>query len=207
MKTSIIVEMREQIAKLPAESRHELASLFAKVVERYEKVVERYEQHDLLQKHAHSVANAAIDKLLETVPHDNIEDWLHSTAASRAEEGDLGGLMSLLNYGRWRERPQGIRLTNRECRILLDILEGKRKLPRRANNKANSALIIAHYSFLLELDGMPTEAAIKSTEALYGVKRSSIFSARKQYRLVGDEPDAETRRALIAAFEATAARS
>jgi hypothetical protein len=66
---------------------------------------------------------------------------------------------------------------------------------------------IAHYSFLLELNGMPTESAIKSTEALYGMKRSSIFAARKKYPLLGDEPDAETRRTLIAAFEADAARS
>jgi hypothetical protein len=211
---ALVAEMREQIAKLPTESRHELASLVADVVERYEQkylLYEQhrllYEQHRLLYEHARTTATAAAEKLLESVSHDNMEDWLHSTAAPRAEEGHLGDLMLLLNYGRWSERPQGIRLTNRECRILLEILEGKRRPPRRANKKAERAMVVAHYSFLLELDGMPTEATIKRTEALHGVKRSSIFAARKQSPWVGDEPDAETRRALIAAFEATAARS
>ena len=204
--TALAAEIREQIAKLPAESRHEFSSLFTEVA----KVAERYEQHDLLYKHARSTGLAAEQTLLESVRQDGIEsveNWLHSTAASRAEEGDLEDLISLLNYGRWRERPQGVRLTNHEARILLEILEGKRKLPRRASEKNMRAMAAAHYSFLLELDDTPTEAAIKSTEALYGLKRSSIFAARKQYPLVGDAPDAETRSALMAAFKADAARS
>jgi hypothetical protein len=107
---------------------------------------------------------------------------LHAIAAPQAEQGNWNAMKSLLTIG---SRPEGggIRLTEAECRLLLRVLNGERRPPlRRGRRRAPEIdirdLEIALYSRLLELDGEPTEAAVKATEQLFSVSRSTVFAAR-----------------------------
>lgn len=46
---------------------------------------------------------------------------------------------------------------------------------------------IAAHSFLVELEGMPTEAAVSAMIKLYGMSRSTVFAAREQWRQLRKE--------------------
>ena len=62
-----------------------------------------------------------------------------------------------------------------------------------------------YYSQLLELDGEPTEAAVKATEQLFSVSRSTVFAARKHLPVLAEAvpDDPAARRSLIAALKSS----
>ena len=104
---------------------------------------------------------------------------LHAIAAPQAEQNNWNAMKSLLTIG---SRLEGIRLTGAECRLLLQVLNGERRRPlRRGRRRAPEIDIrdykIALYSLLLELDGEPTEAAVKASEQFFSVSRSTVFTA------------------------------
>ena len=133
-------------------------------------------------------------------------------AAPKAEQGNWDPMKSLLTIG---SRLEGIRLTGAECRLLLQVLNGERRPPlRRGRRRAPEIDIrdykIALYSLLLELDGEPTEAAVKATEQLFSVNRSTVFRARDRRLAVWAEAvpdDPAVRRPLIAAFKSSPTKS
>ena len=137
---------------------------------------------------------------------------LHPFVVPKAEQGNWDPMKSLLTIG---SRLEGIRLTGAECRLLLQVLNGERRRPlRRGRRRAPEIDIrdykIALYSLLLELDGEPTEAAVKATEQLFSVNRSTVFRARDRRlavwaELVPDDP--AVRRPLIAAFKSSPTKS
>jgi hypothetical protein len=138
------------------------------------------------------------------------ENWLHGFAARLAEEGDWSGLELLLIIG--LERPKGVRLTRAECRILWQILSGKRKRPTRRGRPfdleaENKAKWIADYTLLLEEDGALLKNAIAAAMQLYGVSRASVFAARKEwypkFKALG-QMSPERRRLMIDRAEAVA---
>jgi hypothetical protein len=109
------------------------------------------------------------------------DDGFSAYAVSQAEQGNWQGLEAQLIHG-W-SRPQGIRLSRDECRILYEILTGTRRRPRKRPTDyetENTAKLIALYSLLLEAEGDPVEAAVAATMQMYGVSRASVFAARKE---------------------------
>ena len=80
---------------------------------------------------------------------------------------------------------------------------------RRAPETDIRNLKIAHYCQLLELDGEPTEAAVKATEQLFSVNRSTVFAARGRFPVLAEAvpDDPAARRSLIAAIKSNPTKS
>ena len=99
--------------------------------------------------------------------------------------------------------------------VTVRVLNGERRPPlqrgrRRAPENDIRDFKIALYSLLLELDGEPTEAAVKATEQLFSVNRSTVFHARHRRLPVWAEAvpdDPAVRRSLIAAFKSSPTKS
>jgi len=101
---------------------------------------------------------------------------------SAAEQGDWGPLWAHLVLG--SERPHGIQLSQDECRVLYEILDGSHKRPaqRPLDREAeNNRKVVAIYSWLLEMDGKPLKAAVSTTMERYHVSRASVFAARREW--------------------------
>jgi hypothetical protein len=89
------------------------------------------------------------------------------------------------------------------------ILSGH-KQPRRFGRSVDPVVQfrnqrIAAHSFLVELEAMPTEAAVSAMIKLYGVARSTVFAAREQWRQLrkeyADQMSPEQRRREIESLE------
>jgi hypothetical protein len=110
----------------------------------------------------------------------------------------------------WSER-NGIWLAPEDCRALLDVLKNG-KQGKRGRPSPVPHVSIATYSMLRELEpNTPTEAAVAATVALYGIKRSIVFAARRRFRpeILSRSPswleDSEKRQWLREFLEAVAA--
>jgi hypothetical protein len=93
--------------------------------------------------------------------------------------------------------------------IYLQILSGHKQPPRSRRSvdpvvQFRNQRIAAH-SFLVELEAMPTEAAVSAMMKLYDVARSTVFAARKQWRQLrkqyADQMSPEQRRREIESLE------
>ena len=94
---------------------------------------------------------------------------------AQAEQGDWGALEDILLVA----LDQEVQLTPGLAKILLAIVRGERT--RKRGQPAISVIVEAvMYSVLLELEGLPIKAAIHDTSELFGVSRSSIYTARKR---------------------------
>jgi hypothetical protein len=130
------------------------------------------------------------------------------TDEAAALHGEVTALLQKLHCGK------DIALTHQECCLLLEILErlfdivqGRRKRPRKRSRKPGIRhMLIAMLCALYEEDGMPTEAAVvRVQEHFKKASRSLIFQVRRKHSgKTGKNPkdtDPEKRRALIATFE------
>jgi hypothetical protein len=106
----------------------------------------------------------------------------------------------------------GATLTHQECHLLLEILEGRRKLPRprkpRKPHKRNIIPEIRHDLIAIlcalhcaETDGELTKIVAGKIGDLFKVSRSHVFEVRKKNPVNLEGMDSETLRALIATFE------
>jgi hypothetical protein len=89
------------------------------------------------------------------------------------------------------------------------ILSGHKQPPRSGRSvdpvvQFRNQRIAAH-SFLVELEAMPTEAAVGAMIKLYDVSRSTVFAAREQWRQLrkqyADQMSPEQRRLEIESLE------
>jgi hypothetical protein len=109
----------------------------------------------------------------------------------------------------------GVRLAPAECELVVRIVSGERKLPRRRRSD-NTAVVrnyrIVDYVELREADGWDTEAAVAKAQEVYGVARGTVYTVKKKLRkVVQFEPvarnmTAESRRYLIGYYEREAAK-
>src|SRR4029077_8186083 len=100
---------------------------------------------------------------------------LSELLTAQAEQGDWGALEDILLVA----LDQEVQLTPGLAKILLAIVRGERT--RERGQPAISVIVEAvMYSVLLELEGLPIKAAIHDTSELFGVSRSSIYTARKR---------------------------
>jgi hypothetical protein len=79
---------------------------------------------------------------------------------------------------------KGAKLSPAECRMLSEIMRGLRKRPRgrpRDPVAEVRAKHIAALSILFELDGEPIKVIVEEAAALYGVGRSTVYDARRQW--------------------------
>jgi hypothetical protein len=106
------------------------------------------------------------------------------------------------------------KLTRDECKILLKLLKGERirRMRRRGGPLPDPELplraeAIANLKALYEQDGMIPKAAVAEISRRYGVSRSQVFDACRQYRNASAEVkgmgpmDPTWRRALIGWYE------
>jgi hypothetical protein len=104
----------------------------------------------------------------------------------------------------------GVHLSPAECELVVRIVSGERKLPRRRRSD-NRAVVrnyrIVDYLELREADGWDTEAAVAKAQEVYGVGRQTVYTMKKKLRKVAQfEPiarnmTAEARRYLIGYYE------
>jgi hypothetical protein len=110
----------------------------------------------------------------------------------------------------------GVCLTPAECELVLRIISGERKLPRRRRSD-NKAVVrdyrIVDYVELLEAEwGGDTEAAVAKAGEVYGVGRQTVYTVKKklrkvvQFEPIAREMTAESRRYLIGYYEREAER-
>ena len=108
----------------------------------------------------------------------------------------------------------GVHLKPAECELILRIISGERKLPRRhgSDNRAVRDYRIVDYLELLEADRWPTEAAVAKAQEIYGVKRGTVYAVKKklrkevQFEPIARNMTAEERRSQIGYYEQEAAR-
>jgi hypothetical protein len=78
-----------------------------------------------------------------------------------------------------------IKLTRDECKILLQLVQQEQRKGRRGPTPDPElplrAEAIAALRALYELDGMPPKAAVDEVMQRYGVARSQVFDACRQY--------------------------
>jgi len=103
-----------------------------------------------------------------------------------------------------------LRLSPAECELVLRIIGGEQKLPRRrrSDNRAGRDYRIVDYVELLEAEwGGDTEAAVAKAQEVYGLGRQTVYTVKKKLRKVEQfEPiarnmTAESRRYLIGYYE------
>jgi hypothetical protein len=108
----------------------------------------------------------------------------------------------------------GVPLLPAECELVLRIVSGEQKLPRRRRSD-NGAVVrdyrIVDYVELLEAEwGGNTEAAVAKAQEVYGVGRQTVYTMKKKLRKVEQfEPiarnmTAKDRRYLIEYYECEA---
>ena len=105
----------------------------------------------------------------------------------------------------------GVRLSPAQCELVLRIVSGERRLPRRHrsdNRTVNRDYRIVDYVELLEAEwNGNTEAAVAKAQEVYGVGRQTAYTVKKKLRkVVPFEPVArnmtsEARRYLIGYYE------
>jgi hypothetical protein len=108
----------------------------------------------------------------------------------------------------------GVHLSPAECELVLRIVRGERKLPRR-HRSDNRAVMrdyrIVDYLELLEADEWPLKVAVAKAQQVYGVSRGTVYTVKKKLRkAVQFEPiarnmTAESRRYQIGYYEREAA--
>jgi hypothetical protein len=142
----------------------------------------------------------------------DLEKVRKELARIEARRTQLLAELRALSQGRDEEQatPQWIKVIKQL--ILCDymqILSGHKQPPRSRRSvdpvvQFRNQRIAAH-SFLIELEAMPTEAAVSAMMKLYDVARSTVFAARKQWRQLrkqyADQMSPEQRRREIESLE------
>jgi len=105
----------------------------------------------------------------------------------------------------------GVHLSPAECELVLRIVSGERKLPRRrrSDNRAQMRdYRIVDYLELLEADGkLPKKTAVAKAQDVYGVSRGTVYTVKKKLRKVVEfgpiarNMTAEGRRYMIGYYE------
>jgi hypothetical protein len=76
----------------------------------------------------------------------------------------------------------GAMLTPAECTLLLDQISNKSKKKKTPRGRPRAdALEIAIYCTFREKEGMPTKEAVAETIRRYGVSRSIVYEARREF--------------------------
>jgi hypothetical protein len=78
----------------------------------------------------------------------------------------------------------GVKLTQAECRILHEIVQGvraQREVGRPGKSSDSENYDLASYCVLLELDGMAHKPAVADTVRVFGRARSTVYTAYKRY--------------------------
>jgi hypothetical protein len=114
------------------------------------------------------------------------------------EEKLFGGILDCLDF----------KLTRDECKILLKLLKGERirRMRRRGGSLPDPELplraeAIANLKALYQQDGMIPKAAVAEVMQRYGVSRSQVYDACRQYPTNLKGMDPTWRRGLIGLYE------
>jgi hypothetical protein len=110
----------------------------------------------------------------------------------------------------------GVRPSPAECELVLRIINGERKLPRRRRSDNRAVMRdyrILDFVELLEAEwGWDTEAAVAKAQEVYGVGRQTVYTVKKklrkadQFEPIAREMTAEARRYMIGYYEREAER-
>jgi hypothetical protein len=78
----------------------------------------------------------------------------------------------------------GARLSPAECKLLLQIIRGERKVPTPYRRHKSAAALresaMADYLELREADGGSPEAAVRKVQKVYGVARETVYAAKRK---------------------------
>jgi hypothetical protein len=109
---------------------------------------------------------------------DALEEKLWEEGVDCLEEKLFGGILDCLDF----------KLTRDECKILLKLLKGERirRMRRRGGSLPDPELplraeAIANLKALYQQDGMIPKAAVAEVMQRYGVSRSQVYDACRQY--------------------------
>jgi hypothetical protein len=139
----------------------------------------------------------------------DLEKVRKELARIEARRTQLLAELMALSQGRDEEQATPHWIKANKQLIYLQILSGHKQPPRSRRSvdpvvQFRNQRIAAH-SFLVELEAMPTEAAVSAMMKLYDVARSTVFAARKQWRQLrkqyADQMSPEQRRREIESLE------
>jgi hypothetical protein len=106
--------------------------------------------------------------------------------AALCEEHEQEFISELVGRIKQGAHKSGARLTASECWVLLQMLQPKpKRLRGRPVNDPNRVIYMALNCVRLESKGMPPKNAVKAIADAYGVKRSTVYNARR--KMIGNE--------------------